>query len=351
MKKYATHIQPHKKKIRILVLGPSQVGKTALAKHLFRLRSIKLKGNLSSDTDKVEIYTHVINGIEIYYVDSPGFFDSRGRDSVNKKKIMSYITDNENDIDIVLWVSKVNNIINIKHKELLNTLTHDLGVTIWKKSIVVLTHANDDPPAEYIKEELKKQGHDLSDDDFTDSDEDSDTGEYVNQVTDEIKVSAWNTYTRIKKKLWAQEFYNIQCKHNQDNPVNVPVVLVENNKYNMKKINGVGVLRDGSTPILETLMTEIFRLIKTDKAPVMFLALAGDTDKLSDSSCDDSMCDEHDEKMPLLESEQKQKKKRKRIRMTEQQKALDNATHNVNKGMFGKNNDTGDANNGWCTLY
>jgi AIG1 family len=249
VKFYVNKFMLGKKVIKLLALGPTQVGKTALVKRLFSLNdaTLKLKGGLKSDTNFVRTFEDKINDVDFHYTDSPGFFDSRGteQDVENMEQISRYIE--ENQIDIILWVFKVSDILDLKQKEKLIELTTKFGTNMWRKSIIVLTHANGLPPEEYYSNE---------------------DGIYDDSVSD---IEAWNMYVNEKKKTWHFEMQDI-C----GDEINIPIVLTENNLRMSKKINGVSTLLDG-TPILETIMIEIFKLIDDDKTPIMFLTLSGNT--------------------------------------------------------------------------
>lgn len=242
-----TQIGISKKTINLMSLGPTGVGKSAFVKKLFNLndQTLKLKGGLASDTEFVKTYQDTINGILFKYTDCPGFFDSRGeqQDKQNLDQISTYIKDDGKDIDIILWVFKLQDILNLKYKQKLIELTKLFGTNMWKKSMVVLTHANQIPPEEYYINE---------------------DGDYDDNISD---LEAWTKYVHLKKKAWSDDIKSVsRCS--------VPIVLTENNSRAAKKINKVSTLNDG-TPILETVMLEIFRLLESSKAPIMFLTLAG----------------------------------------------------------------------------
>lgn len=205
-----------KKKISIMALGQSQVGKTALVKKIFNLpnKIVKIKGGLDSDTDSVKTYTKVINGIELIYADSPGYFDSRGKDKndENGKKILDYIQNNE--IDIIFWVAKVGNICSLDQQDLLRQLIVKFGYGILKKMIIVLTHANCDAPIAYYKAYLKekkstqneKKSVDIDDNindnnDTNDSndDDDDDDDDIIDSLDETDHVEVWKNILKLKR--------------------------------------------------------------------------------------------------------------------------------------------------------
>ena len=314
-----------KKEISILALGPSQVGKTALVKRLFNLndKELKLKGGLKSDTTKVETRTKIINGILVKYSDSPGFFDSGGKDKENLRKIITYLKNN--DVDIVLWVIKINDIVFSSYKTLLINLTRQFGKDIWNKTIIVLTHANDIPPDEYFTD---------NDEYFMDNDEyQKEEEEKYNLQQEILLVDAWKRFTNGKKSIWRDVFNEVQRLFKTENPKNIPVVLIENSRRKMKKINGIGVLRDG-TPILETFMTQIFKLIKKEKSPYVFLAMAGNCDKFEQNDEHDIFTeDDNDDCMEMTQISALTEKQEEQptIQLTEHQISLNQAVNNYVK--------------------
>lgn len=296
-KKYQNIFKSIKSVVNILALGETGVGKTALVKSLFDLKNneLKLKGGVRSDTDFVKTYKYKINEVTLLYTDSPGFFDTRGSDKAKKNmsQIISHIK--KNDIDIVLWVAKICDLVNEKHFNLLEKLTKLFGVDVWKKTIIVLTHANNLPPDEYYE---------------------NDDGEELEEVV------AWKAYTDQKKYVWRDAFDKIQygCEHK----VSIPVVLVENSIRRSNKIDGIRTLRDG-TPFLQYLIKKIFSIIKQDKAPIVFLSMAG--------SC---------EKDSIEKDGVKQK-------LNEQQMALNNATDEIFHKVLDPKD--GGKNNSWCYIF
>lgn len=248
MKALLPKYKQRQKNIRLLAIGPTQVGKTLFLKRLFNLNdlTIKMRGGLMSDTAFFKIYESIINGISFSYTDIPGFFDTGGNDKnkENMDKLAMYIKDNE--VDIILWTSKLQDIIDSNRQEHITNLTKRFGKQFWKRTLIVLTHANEVAPEEYYYNK---------------------DGIYDNNIGD---VEAWTNYTN-KKKLKYQEdiakYAGIDFKP--------PVILTENHPRMINMINNVGTLLDG-TPIIETVMIEIFKLLGDDKIPAMFLLLAGD---------------------------------------------------------------------------
>lgn len=340
-KAYQSIVQNIKNKINILALGPSQVGKTALVKRLFNLKNseVTLKGGLESDTTVLTTYKYNINGVTLNYTDSPGFFDSRGeqQNKENMEKIIDFI--NNNKIDLILWVSKLGTLVDINQIKLLESLSEKFGYNIWKKTIVVLTHANDVPPMEYFYNEDKEYDENID------------------------KLDAWKLYTIKNKEKW-QNIFQKKCFKNEESII--PIVLAENNLRKAKKINDIYTLLDG-TPILESLMLEIFKIIHYDKSPIVFLILAGN---INVPKTKDQLSTNPIPTNPILtpipqptnlpnatipsitplnennvNANKLNKNKIKKIYvLNEQQKALDNVTNKI------INKDAPIKKKGWCSL-
>jgi GTPase SAR1 family protein len=243
-------------KCNIVIFGKTQVGKTATIKNLFGVKELQLKGGIKSDTVEVKEYIQDVNNVQVTLVDTPGFFDSDGRDNANFEKIKTYMTNN--NVHLILWLAKLSDMPNIKERELIEDLTTQFGSNVWQNLVVVLTHANETPPQEYFEEydELHP-----------------DEPEY-NELINPKLVSVWTDYVIKKRIMWQ----NIFAKHG--GTTNINISLVENNNNSpYKRINKRGdkLLIDG-TPIWENLMTHIFKSVSDMMKPYTFLALAGKQD-------------------------------------------------------------------------
>jgi len=251
-------------KCRIIVFGKTQVGKTATIKNLFGIKELKLKGGTRSDTDEIKEYVTQINGVELWLVDTPGFFDSDGRDQANFEKIKEYMSKNE--IHLILWLAKLSDMPNIKERELIGSLTSTFTPTIWSNLVVVLTHANETPPQEYFEE---------YDDDNEDDDEEYDPyGPLISQKL----ITVWTKYVGNKETMWNNIFskYGGICG-------NIKVSLIENNANNpYKRLNKKrDKLLINGIPMWETLMIAIFETVSNIMKPYTFLLLAGTQDDTS----------------------------------------------------------------------
>ena len=223
-------------RIDIIVFGKTQVGKTATVKSLFGLSDLKLKGNLKSDTQEIKEYEMKINNVTLGYTDTPGFFDSEGRDNDNYQKLKKYLITKK--FHLIFWFAKVEDIIDSKEKEIIDKLSKDFGKKIWNNLIIVLTHSNNNPPDEYInmvenEENAKKiicidDEEEIAnvdkDDDFSDFSDCDIMEEYGISIGNKYLVPAWERYTGLKSKMWKDFFAKYT---NQP----IDIVLVENSRY------------------------------------------------------------------------------------------------------------------------
>ncbi len=232
-------------KLRLMSIGPTQVGKSSTAKKLFGIpnRIMRIKKGIKSDTDKITEYPMELNDSELIYVDTPGFFDSRGKDRENLLKLINYLR--KNKVHVILLFFKLGDMVDQKYIDLLHILTENLGNDIWDKTILVLTHANERAPEEYFYQE--------------EEDLDFGGGELLDPT------SAWINYTNEKKKMWQETI----------GKPDLPVVLIENNRYACNVSDGDFILQDG-TPVWETFMRELFDLVSVKKAPVLFNLVIGE---------------------------------------------------------------------------
>ena len=241
---YSKLIAEKKKKVKIVGLGNSQQGKTSTLKYLFQLsdETLKIKNNLESDTSTITEYPVSKYGIDLIYVDCPGTSDSRGKDVDNKNKqmILKYFQQN-NDIDIIFWVSKLDRVIDGAQLETIELLGKHIK-NIWEKTIIIMTCSNSSPIPDSYFDEI----------------------EHVEAEDSEKEIMAWKKYTDDKIATWQKHFTISNGK--------VPVCLVENSKRYIKEVDGTLILRDG-TPYWEVIMYDIFKLISAEKAPISLLAM------------------------------------------------------------------------------
>jgi len=265
------------KKMRIVVFGKTQVGKTATIKNIFNLKNLKLGGNVESDTFEIKEYTTVINDIELILVDTPGYFDSKRRDTENFANLKKYFSKNE--VHLILWFTKINDIIDSNEQDISLMLKNEFGETFWKHTIVILTHANDPPPQEYFLQLDKGSGTDTDDEncDLTqciqcDDDDVFDLGDYeiVNTSSYKLKL-AWKKYVERKAEMWHKHFRKMGSSYMPE------IVLIENNRYhpnNRVSIDGDRLLID-DRPMWESLMLSIIESVADEIKPFAFMVLAG----------------------------------------------------------------------------
>jgi len=243
-----------KKNIKVIALGNTQNGKSSTIKYVFNIEKIVTGNNMKSDTSKITEYDYVQNGITVTIVDVPGFHDTEGRAHVFYQMILKYIKDcNQSDttkIDVILWISKIDEVITTYTQEMITKLTRDLGSDFWKKTMIVLTHSNSIVPPDFYETMAVEQ--------LYGADKDNDAA---------IELLSWKLYTHDKISMWKDTFKS----YNSD----INVLLVENNKRMNGTLRGkTGTLKDG-TPIIETFYASLFTMNML-KAPAMFVFLSGD---------------------------------------------------------------------------
>jgi hypothetical protein len=239
---------------RILSIGPTQIGKTSTIKNLLKV-DIKIGKNTESDTDKISEYTKVFDNdgysIDFIYADTPGFFDSRDRDDKHFEELCAYIRNNK--IHVILFFAKFTDIIDGKYRELFAKLVTKFGTGFLNKTMVVLTRAMDGIPIEYYPEADMSMA-------FADSPE-------LDQIN---KQFAWINYRDAKISMWNTYFIStFKC--------DIPIIIVENNKYQVCVKDGEYVLPD-NTAMWATFLAEIFLLLSYDDSSLVLQIAAAKQD-------------------------------------------------------------------------
>jgi GTP-binding protein EngB required for normal cell division len=243
------------KKIKVALLGRTQVGKTATIKYILNL-PLELKGGVASDTAKITIHVYEQNGVQFISVDIPGFGDTGGKDEINFRDLIQFLRDcqkSNEPIDLILWFAKITDVADWSMEEYIRKLNVEFGSKIWENTVVVLTCANTNSiPEEYynlIEGQMRKEG------------------KKVDEDGKEFKVAVWKAYVDAKKKIWISKFKPYTNK-------DIDIVLVENNdRENGRKKTGEGTLVDG-TPIIETFYEVVFKKIGMQKSADAFLFLS-----------------------------------------------------------------------------
>lgn len=255
----------------MLVFGVTQCGKTTSIKRLINATDIIIKDGTKSDTTKITDYRFACNGGTLHFVDSPGFFDSRGHDSRNYRKLFKYIKNT--NVNIFCWFYKLSDISNYEYKNKIKLLLREVGLDILSRSIIVLTYANENPPEEYIEAVIKGKGKGKGPMYPDDSDSDSDS---IIEFTEDDIMHAWIDYSNNKKEMWLKAF--LECVEEVDPEFvmpDIPIVLIENNPANGKfNENGDILLKDG-TPCLQSFMENVLSILPKESAITAFKIIKG----------------------------------------------------------------------------
>ena len=257
-----------KTELRIVIFGRTQVGKTAAIKNIFNLKNLELKGNTGSSTSEIKEYVTVTNGIKLIFCDTPGYYDSENNDGKNFSRLKNFFV--KNDVHLILWFSKIGDIIDASDQAIIKLLNREFGTKFWKHTVVVLTHANNTPPQEYFSPLDTESMEQLKDEEKEEEDEDDIFDfELVNVGRYRLK-RAWCKYVQNKTDMWLKYF-----------KLKLNVVLIENNKFhhnNRVSVDGDRLLID-DRPMWENLMLAIIDTVADEIKPFAFMALAGNINK------------------------------------------------------------------------
>ncbi|XP_059659547.1 translocase of chloroplast 159, chloroplastic isoform X2 [Cornus florida] len=133
--------------VNILVLGKSGVGKSATINSIFSEEKALIHAFEPATTTVKEI-SGMVDGVKIRVFDTPGLKSSILEQAFNRK-VLSSINKftKKNPPDIVLYVDRLDTQTrDLNDLPLLRTITSCLGPSIWRSSIVTLTHAASAPP-------------------------------------------------------------------------------------------------------------------------------------------------------------------------------------------------------------
>eukprot|EP00734_Pompholyxophrys_sp_LG126_P000004 Pompholyxophrys_sp_v1_NODE_1_length_32789_cov_6.460653.p4 type:complete len:493 gc:universal NODE_1_length_32789_cov_6.460653:10026-8548(-) len=299
-----------KKTIKILIIGATQKGKTSLACLISKINKKELDGaringfGLESDTTTIKEYKLTRNGVDLIWIDTPGWWDSRGekQDSANKALIEQYIEKNK-DIDVIMFVAKLGDTLDKNLQQSIADFGQKCGSKIWNKCLLVLTYAQSvASPHEYMEMAQEELYPDEEESLFND----------MSKMT-KIKILAWEKFTQASSETWQKYFSKRRDSQNESassssstsssatssssassddaTTKKIPVCLVESSPYQLPLDKNIPqyILYDG-TPFLEELMYQILLLVEKDKSPIAFLAMASETkkEKSSDSASSSS---------------------------------------------------------------
>lgn len=133
----------------VLVLGKTGVGKSATINSIFGEDKSKTNAFLPATCSVKEI-TGVVGGVKFRVIDTPGLGTTVRDEKSNRKMLKSvkkYIK--KCPPDIVLYVDRIDTQRQgADDLSLLQCITSVLGLSIWSKAIITLTHSAADPPPE-----------------------------------------------------------------------------------------------------------------------------------------------------------------------------------------------------------
>ncbi|KAG2239132.1 hypothetical protein Bca52824_089992 [Brassica carinata] len=129
--------------INVLVIGKTGVGKSATINSIFG-ETKSTVGAFRVTTKSAEHVVGNVGGILIRILDTPGLMSSATEERYNqdvltsiKKRMRRF------PVDVILYIDRLDENPDIR---LLRTITSSLGSSIWRNTIVVLTHAASDVP-------------------------------------------------------------------------------------------------------------------------------------------------------------------------------------------------------------
>ena len=127
--------------VGILVVGETGTGKTTLVNNLLGIDNSPKQGGLDSHASTISSYEMKVEGVPIRVYDTPGLWDSQGKD--NDAKYLKQMKDilNSGEIQLVIYCIKLT--VTRMHKGLIRTFQeyNKIGV-IWEQTLIALTFAD-----------------------------------------------------------------------------------------------------------------------------------------------------------------------------------------------------------------
>ncbi|KAI4379508.1 hypothetical protein MLD38_005791 [Melastoma candidum] len=138
-----TGVPPLNFSIRILVLGRSGVGKSTTINSIFdQIRTVT--SAFQPATDCITEVRGVVHGLDITFIDTPGFLPASTSNSRRNREIMLSIRRfvRKSPPDLVMYFERLD-LINMRYSDfpLLKLATEVFGKAIWLNTILVMTHA------------------------------------------------------------------------------------------------------------------------------------------------------------------------------------------------------------------
>ncbi|KAG9157963.1 hypothetical protein Leryth_000147 [Lithospermum erythrorhizon] len=133
--------------LNIMVIGKCGVGKSATINSIIGEDKSRIDA-FEAATTSVKVISGYVDGVKIRVLDTPGLKSSVMEQAFNTKVLSSVkkLT-KKSPVDIVLYVDRLDAATrDLNDLPLMKTITSSLGTSIWRSTIVTLTHAASAPP-------------------------------------------------------------------------------------------------------------------------------------------------------------------------------------------------------------